>query len=143
MLIYIVTVGDYSEYHIQKVFTDETKANAYVKLLNRTKYANYANLETWETDENPSFVVYHVSLSLPRKINARGLDRGEDLTSEPVITHNKHLTQVVEEIPPVVVSKHRMRPNTFIGAAYGKTYEAAEKSLYDAIAKAKAEDLEL
>ena len=45
MKVYVVTDGEYSDFHIEAIFTDEKKA----KLYAATHYCN--DIEEWETDE--------------------------------------------------------------------------------------------
>jgi hypothetical protein len=143
MLIYIVTTGTYSEYSIHKVFTDEDAANKHSDFLNRNRYEGYASVETWNTDTPPSFIAYYVSLDFPRVYNARMIARGYDFSVEPSLTRHDNIKQIVDILPATHVRAHAERPDVFIGGGYGKSFEEAEKNLYDAIAKAKAEYLEL
>jgi len=50
MKVYVVTTGEYSDYHIDEIFTDETKAQQYVHLKNILAGGYYYNIEPYETD---------------------------------------------------------------------------------------------
>lgn len=45
MKVYVVTAGEYSDYHIYRVFLDKSKAESYAKLLG-------GNVEPYETDDD-------------------------------------------------------------------------------------------
>ena len=73
MKVYIVTCGSYSDYHINKVFTDKDKAEEY------RKWCYDANdVEVYDTEDNFEFTkFYHVI------INYRNNDNGRN--SEPTV----------------------------------------------------------
>lgn len=52
MKIYIVTAGEYSDYHICKVFTDKEKAEKYVALQNELNPHDEGWLTEWETADD-------------------------------------------------------------------------------------------
>lgn len=61
MKVYIVTVGTYSDYHIERVFSTKKKAQEYLDYLGNT---NDANMEEYVLDEETPRGVfeYHVSI---------------------------------------------------------------------------------
>jgi len=48
--VYIVTVGEYSDYHICGVFSTEEAANAYARLHSTSRYSDQYEVEEWELD---------------------------------------------------------------------------------------------
>ena len=53
MIVYIVTAGEYSDYHIERVFLDRKKAEQYVALQNRNfEWYDYDN---WNIEEEETF----------------------------------------------------------------------------------------
>ena len=48
MNIYIITTGDYSDYHIVAAFTNKAKAKAYVKANTTGKWSDHYRLESYE-----------------------------------------------------------------------------------------------
>lgn len=62
MTIYIVTEGCYSDYHIEAVFTDKAKAEAYVDFYSKYKtYHDDYNIEEYESDLPFTFDEYQTS----------------------------------------------------------------------------------
>ncbi len=139
MIIYIVTSGDYSEYSILRVFRDKVKAELYVDLYNKGFNYTVAEIEEWDTNPEPEpFIAYAVTYDYPFLYGGKG--KGHyDTEGEPTLTRSATLTRVARMPPTFVTARHKDRPDMFVGIAYGKTYEHAEKNLWDAIAKAKAE----
>jgi len=141
MIIYIITQGDYSDYSIRKVFTDKTLAENYVEMLNKTNGYSNAEIEEWETEGEPEFIAYAVTYDYVYSYNRTKRSQGEyETNGEPTLTRSAPLTHLVTQMPQTLVTnRHKERPDVYVGIAYGKTYEHAEKNLWDAIAKAKAE----
>lgn len=54
MKIYIVTTGDYSDYQIEKVFTDEAKAEEFAKWC-----YNSNGVEVWDTEDDINVEKYY------------------------------------------------------------------------------------
>lgn len=137
MKIYIVTEGDYSAYRIVSVYTDKDKADEHVELLNRASKYAYAQVEEWETETAKKFIAYAVGYNFAtERVNNRTRFRYED---GPVLTRLE-LHRVVDTLPETSVANyHKDYPDVYTGIAYGTSYEHAEKNLWDAIAKAKAE----
>ena len=54
MKVYIVTSGEYSDYHIDRVFTNEKLANEYCEVLKKynRSYFNDARVEVYFTNDN-------------------------------------------------------------------------------------------
>lgn len=52
MKIYIVTAGEYSDYHIVNIFTDKEKAEKYVALQNELNPHDEGWLTEWETADD-------------------------------------------------------------------------------------------
>lgn len=59
MKLYVVTQGEYSDYHIEKIFLDKDKAENYAKY-------HRAEVEEWETDDEDYEIIkngyYYISL---------------------------------------------------------------------------------
>jgi len=51
--IFIVTIGDYSDYHIEKVFTDKVKADKYGELME-------GKVEEFDTSDTEDFEEYNI-----------------------------------------------------------------------------------
>lgn len=136
MKIYIVTYGEYSDYSISAVFTDKVKAEAYTEIQNRgSRYMIYG-IEEWDADQALPFEVrsvrfYPELIRQGKRAGYAGAPRAERVEG----------TMKVQVMPETVINKVIGADGTemFIGVAYGLTYEAAEKSLWDHLAKAKAE----
>jgi hypothetical protein len=62
MIIYVITSGDYSDYHIEKVFIDKEKAEKYVEYQNRYIKYDECRLEEYDTEEQQFEPVVNVSL---------------------------------------------------------------------------------
>lgn len=136
MKIYIVTYGEYSDYSISAVFTDKVKAEAYTEIQNRgSRYMNYG-IEEWDADQTLPFEVRSVRF-YPELIR---IGKGAGYAGEPRAERVEG-TMVVQVMPETILNKVVGVDGTemFMGVAYGLTYEAAEKSLWDHLAKAKAE----
>lgn len=136
MKIYIVTYGEYSDYSISAVFTDKAKAEAYAEIQNRgSRYMTYG-VEEWDADQALPFEVrsvrfYPELIRLGKRAGYAGAPRVERVEG----------TMKVQAMPETIIHKVIAVDGTemFTGIAYGLTYEAAEKSLWDHLAKVKAE----
>lgn len=53
MTVYIVTAGEYSDYHIERVFLDRKKAEQYVALQNRN--SEWYDYDNWNIEEEETF----------------------------------------------------------------------------------------
>lgn len=53
MIVYIVTAGEYSDYHIERVFLDRKKAEQYVALQHRN--SEWYTYDTWNIEEEETF----------------------------------------------------------------------------------------
>lgn len=49
MKVYVVTEGDYSDYHIEAIFTEKEQAEKYIALHTSRCYYDW-NIEEWEVD---------------------------------------------------------------------------------------------
>jgi len=65
--VYIVTAGTYSDYHIEKVFTDKKKAYAYAITANKDdrRFIGVCEVEEWDIDDDnikitDDFTIYPV-----------------------------------------------------------------------------------
>jgi hypothetical protein len=68
MKIYVVTSGDYSDYHIDKVFIDEEKAKKYIECQNRyLEYNDKSRLEEYDTEEKDFESVVEIWVSYEDK----------------------------------------------------------------------------
>lgn len=57
MIVYVVTSGEYSDYHIDAIFSTKEKAEEYIKIharYNQGYYSDRAGIEEWEMDKNNS-----------------------------------------------------------------------------------------
>lgn len=56
MKVYVVTQGEYSGYHIERVFADRSKAEAYCKMFNKPKendrWASLMEIEEYDTADD-------------------------------------------------------------------------------------------
>lgn len=128
MFVYVVTSGSYSDYGIDAIFSVKEDAEKYAELMDKNyKYVNH-NVEEWAIDAGLPRLYYGVRF-------ARDIDRTSNtLTNEAVLS----------ELPP---SYTMVRPKTSVylrgteyeGTGWGESYDQAKKSLWDAIAQAKAE----
>ena len=88
--VYIVTSGEYSDYHIDAVFTTREKAEQFCAVHNTCeRYSNFYNIEEYDVDESDctkAEVVYafHVDPSLKPSveevyvIDARNIEKFEE-----------------------------------------------------------------
>ena len=96
MKVYIVTAGEYSDYHIDAVFTNETMANQYANMDSDRQ------VEEYETDiesviPDPNKLIYHVSYDFEKnKITTLYLTSGNNKEDDWVndITLNKFVFYV-------------------------------------------------
>jgi hypothetical protein len=51
--VYVVTSGEYSDYHIEAVFADYALAQRYVTWCNERRYSDKASIEAWALDDVP------------------------------------------------------------------------------------------
>ena len=139
MKIYIVSSGEYSDYSINSVFTDKAKAEACVEIRNRASNYSVYGIEEWDADQTLPFEAYSVRFS--PKLIATGKRKFASYVGESQLERVPGVT-VVEALPEAIVHKVRLADGSeiFMGTAFGLTYEKAEKSFWDALAKAKAED---
>lgn len=56
--VYIITSGEYSDYHIKRVFLSREKAISYLNRVEQDSYDNY-NIEEFELDDDKSFEIMH------------------------------------------------------------------------------------
>lgn len=131
MKVYIVTSGSYSDYHIDRVFTDEQQAKLYC--------ATHANdcealgIEEWESDE----VKLDTSLEIFEKWVARFDFEGHLLN---------FWTDGFTFKQPNSVAKHSWRRTEYFVHVYlpdGTAEEKAKKILCDYFAKWKYEQMEV
>lgn len=139
MKIYIVTSGEYSDYSINAVFTDKAKAEAFVEIKNRGSRWSSCDIEEWDADEELPFEAYSVRYYPP--LVATGKRKFANYVGESQMERVPGVT-IVQGLPEATVHKVRVADGSdvFMGTAFGLTYEKAEKALWDALAKAKAED---
>ena len=137
MIIYVITRGSYSDYSIEALFTDKAAAEAFVELGNKSgSLYNQYEIEEWEADKPQPVMAYAVRYSPDFQYDnvhrTGGYVGKSKLERMPVMNH------LVDEIP---VTSVRLVPGSdeYMGVAYGRSFEHAEKNLWDAIAKAKAE----
>lgn len=50
MKVYVITAGDYSDYHIEAIFTDLEQATAFKDVFNKSHSYDSAKVEVYETD---------------------------------------------------------------------------------------------
>lgn len=64
MKVYIITSGEYSDYHIEGVFLDKKKAEAFSKKASTDHYGANYDIEEFDTDDemDMSRLPYHVSM---------------------------------------------------------------------------------
>lgn len=87
MKVYIVTQGEYSDYHIEEVFTDREKAEIFCATLNEKYYA-FPEIEEYETDKvKIEGKIYRCIIVHGRKYYSYCGDKGEwvyDYLSEEI-----------------------------------------------------------
>lgn len=54
--IYVVTEGEYSDYHIEACFSTKEKAQEYIKNAKKVNESYYYDIEEWELDSNSDIV---------------------------------------------------------------------------------------
>ena len=52
MKVYVITAGQYSDYHIERIFTDKTLAEEYYKQQKNDPSADVNDITEWETDQD-------------------------------------------------------------------------------------------
>jgi len=144
MKIFIVTTGEYDDYSINSVYTTKETADLKAELLNSNRYHGHARVEEHSTTETASFVAYQVTREFPYKADEGKTFKRRDTDAAPVISRStgKAVVEVVPE-PILRAAVQEGRPEIYLGAAWGKSYEEAETALYEAIAQRKAEALSL
>lgn len=128
MFVYVVTSGSYSDYGIDAIFSTKELAETYVSRMdNNSSYSGY-NIEEWPIDAGLPRLFYGVRL-------AREFDQeNKKLTEEAILSEMRPEHRV--ERPKTNVY---LRGDSWEGIAWGSSYDVARKSLWDALAKAKAE----
>ena len=95
MKIYIVTRGYYSDYYIDKVFTDKDKAESYRKWC-----ADANDLEVYDTEDDFQFKkFYHITVNY--RINDNGRNK------EPTINIYRYISDEICENYTSVSDMHR------------------------------------
>lgn len=136
--VYIVTQGCYSDYGIVGVFGTRKLADEYIQLEMKKSNSRFNDYEVEEFTLN-HFIpkpVYTAYLSVKYEDNVpvqdvRVLDKAQVL-----LNHSSRL-----EVAKAIYNNRKVL--VFVGTVYGETRELAEKNAWDAIAKAKAEFLNL
>jgi hypothetical protein len=74
MKIYVITSGCYSDYCIEKIFTNKYKAEEYVQIASKSN--DYLNsVSEWETSDFDSIQEYqYVDITLKRYLNGNEID---------------------------------------------------------------------
>ena len=87
MKVYVVTAGDYSDYHIEAIFTNETIANQFANLDSDRNVEEYeVDVESVEAD--PNKLVYLVSYNFETdKIETLCLTAGRDRSDDYIYEH--------------------------------------------------------
>lgn len=127
MKVYIVAQHDYSDYSVEGVFLSEDEANAFIELHKDVK-RSYLHMEEWDTSAPMPKAYYAVQLASPKSVTYR----------KPEFRLAPELNTVSSEPPATYVREAIGPKGTYVGYAFGETYELAEKNLWEAIEKAKA-----
>jgi len=99
MKVYVVTAGDYSDYHVVTVFTSEKKADAFVSLYNRSTEYESATVDEYDADSV--------------KVNGFTF-----FVSKNLDTSELHAYTISEEYDDAVVFEDSFRRGDFIGPAH-------------------------
>lgn len=89
MKIYIVTSGEYSDYGIRAVFTDQRKAELYCA-LHESKFDHHM-VEEWETE----YVVTKTNAKVMKIVDARVDNDGSIYINDRVFTFEKNFEPTV------------------------------------------------
>ena len=57
MKVYVITTGSHSDYQIRRVLTDRVRAEKLVAVWNATTNYDIAQVQEWDTDEQPETLV--------------------------------------------------------------------------------------
>lgn len=128
MFVYVVTSGSYSDYGIDAIFSTKELAETYASRMDsKSSYPGH-NIEEWQIDAGLPRLFYGVRL-------ARDFDRKNNMVTEEAVLSEMQPSYMVERPNTSVY----LRGDSWEGVAWGSSYDVARKSLWDAIAKAKAE----
>lgn len=134
MKVYILTSGCYSDYSIVSVYLDKEKAEAAAELFNRKDRYAYCSVEEYTLEEDLPVTLYGIRI----RADITGKMVEEEMS--PITVSASQVANWYGQVHPVVSPSQEVQ---FWGSAHGRTPELARKSLYDAIAKAKAEYYDL
>lgn len=136
--VYIVTHGCYSDYSIAGVFDTRELAEEYIQLEKKKSKSRFNEYDVEEFTLNqvvpePVYTAYLSTDYVNNKHvqNVRIFDKAEVL---------------LNRVPSVEIAKTIYEQSNVlicVGTVYGETRELAEKNAWDAVAKAKAEFLNL
>ena len=82
MKVYIITAGDYSEYHIEYVFIDKDKAEKYTEIYNEVHCNDEAQVEVFDTEAIKTTVFWFSAWKDKNGVRLSAHDRTEK--DEPV-----------------------------------------------------------
>lgn len=132
MKVYLITSGEYSDYHIDAVSLDEKEAERICGMLNKNRYCDTCDIEIYDTDE--------VKVDSNEEILDRfwmqvGYKTGKMYCYDSPVT-------VLGENNEIKVDRgypHESRINITATLPKGTTEDKAKKIMFDRIAKFKAE----
>lgn len=132
MKVYLITSGEYSDYHVDAVSLDEKEAERICGFLNKNRYYNTCNIEEYDTDE---IKVDSNEEVLDRFWMEVGYKTGEVYCYDPPVT-------VLGENNEIKVERgypNESRINITATLPKGTTENKARKIMFDRIAKFKSE----
>lgn len=132
MKVYLITSGTYSDYQVEAVSLDEKEAERICGMLNKNRYCDTCDIETYDTDE--------VKVDSNEEILDRfwmqvGYKTGKMYCYDSPVT-------VLGENNEIKVDcgyPHESRINITATLPKGTTEDKAKKIMFDRIAKFKAE----
>lgn len=137
--VYIVTQGSYSDYGIVGVFGTRELADEYIQLemkRSNSRFDNYYDVEEFTLNHVVPKPVYRAHLSVKYEDNVPVQNVWVWDKAQVVLNHSSQI-----EVAKAIYNDRKVL--VFVGVVYGETRELAEKNAWDAIAKAKAEFLNL
>lgn len=133
MIVYIVTSGEYSDYHIAAVFDNKEQAELYCAVHERKLDRPY--IEEWDTDEVKLESCVPVKKLWIAYIRIDG--SVSYISSRLTIENRKLVEKYVDRLG------YRYRYQVFVTLDKDSTEEQALKVIFDYLAKWKAEHCEI
>ena len=91
MNVYVVTTGDYSDYHIEAIFSTKELADEYVR-----RGGEEYNVEEWELDTTIPDNLIRVSMFLDGRVDAVEKNKGSHMSTESLFVDGELLIWYVK-----------------------------------------------